>query len=110
LDDVVFHCQQAAEKALKGFFVEQYPLHPFAKLTALKRLANNAWIWTQLFGTLWTGRCLSLNTLGSFGIREDPEEPSLEEAEEALVIARELYDAIITRLPQECGLFIPSNP
>jgi len=34
----------------------------------------------------------------------EPEEPSLEEAEEALVIARELYDAILTRLPQECGL------
>jgi len=40
----------------------------------------------------------------------EPEEPSLEEAEEALVIARELYDALITRLPQECGLFILSNP
>ena len=28
---------------------------------------------------------------------------SLEEGEEALVIAKELYEAVRTRLPQECG-------
>jgi hypothetical protein len=31
----------------------------------------------------------------------DPEEPPLAEAEEALALAREVYEAILARLPQE---------
>ncbi len=31
----------------------------------------------------------------------DPEEPSLEEAEEALKIAREVFNAVLSRLPDE---------
>ena len=33
----------------------------------------------------------------------EPQEPSLEEAEEAQAIAKELCEAVLTRLPQECG-------
>lgn len=31
----------------------------------------------------------------------EPEEPSREEADEALALAREVYDAVLARLPQE---------
>jgi HEPN domain-containing protein len=102
LDDVVFHCQQAAEKALKGFLM--WNNIPFRKTHSLEEIGEQC---LDLDSTLRdvVDRAVPLTEYAwKFRYPGDPEEPSLEEAEEALVIARELYDALLTRLPPECGL------
>lgn len=38
---------------------------------------------------------------GQFRYPGEPEQPTQEEAEEALALAREVYEAILTRLPKE---------
>src|SRR5438034_4171735 len=43
LDDIVFHCQQAAEKALKGFLT--WHTARFARRIALRRSGSRAWRW-----------------------------------------------------------------
>ena len=69
--DAVFHAQQAAEKALKGFLV--WHDAPFRKTHDLAEVG---------------GQCVGMDS-------------SLEEAERAIALAREVYEAIVSRLPQE---------
>lgn len=99
LSTIVFHCQQAAEKSVKAFLV--WHERPFRKTRDLVEL-----------GQLCVGLDVSLEPLlrraaplteyaWKFRYPGEPEEPSREETQEALAIAREVYDAIITRLPVE---------
>ena len=101
LDDVVFHCQQAAEKALKGFLM--WNNIPFRKTHSLEEIGEQC---LDLDSTLqdFVDRAVPLTEYAwKFRYPGEPQEPSLEEGEEALVIAKELYEAVRTRLPQECG-------
>jgi HEPN domain-containing protein len=97
--DAMFHAQQAAEKALKAFLA--WHESPFRKTHDLR----------ELFGAC-CGADPSLVSLGEraegltpyawvFRYPGESEEPTREEAENALALAREVYAAILTRLPED---------
>ncbi len=96
---MVFHAQQAAEKALKAF------------LTWHDRVFRRTHDLAEL-GAACTEIDLSLEancrraerlTVFAWAFRYPGEtgEPPVSEADDALAVARELYDAVLERLPQE---------
>ena len=96
---VVFHCQQAAEKALKAFLV--WHDVPFRKVHYLKEI-----------GDACIGRDVSLQKIVAsavplteyawkFQYPGEPEQPSKKEAREALAIATEVLAEMVKRLPKE---------
>lgn len=99
LDDVVFHCQQACEKALRAFLiwhgVPYRETHDLAEIGAqcveidpsLEQLVERA---AMLSDYAW-----------EFRYPGGPEEPTQEETSEALNITHEVSQAIIDRLPEE---------
>ena len=97
--DVVFHAQQAAEKAMKGFLA--WHDRPFRKTHNLEEIgAACAEIDPSLRGL--SERAVPLSEYAwRFRYPGEPEEPSREEAEEALATAREVYEALLARLPDE---------
>ena len=99
LDDAVFHCQQAAEKVLKALLAwHDVPFRRTHDLTelgeacvkidaSLREVAERA---SPLTEYAW-----------KFRYPGEPDEPSVAETREALVLAREVYAAILARLPEE---------
>lgn len=95
----MFHCQQAAEKAWKAFlFWNDIPFrktHDLRELgiacasvdPSLAALAEQA---EDLTAFAWV-----------FRYPGAPEEPAVEEARDALALAREVFQAVIARLPAE---------
>lgn len=101
LEDVVFHCQQATEKALKGFLT--YHQEPFGKTHDLRELGKACLTIDRTLAPLLE-RAVPLTWYAwKFRYPGSPEEPSLEEAEDALAVARELAAAVLMRLPGEVG-------
>ena len=99
LDDIVFHCQQIAEKALKAFL--SWHDRPFRKTHSLEELGEQC---LEVDSTLRSliDRAVPLTEYAwKFRYPGEPEEPSREEADEALAIAREVYVAVVSRLPPE---------
>jgi len=99
LADIVFHAQQAAEKAFKGFPAWHSTL--FRKTHHLEELGEQC---LRLDSTLEpvVDKALPLTKCAwMFRCPGEPEEPTCDEAEKALVLAREVYDAILNRLPEE---------
>lgn len=99
LDDIVFHCQQVAEKSLKGFLT--WHDRPFRKTHSIEELGEQC---LQLDPTLkgLIDRAVPLTEYAwKFRYPGEPEEPSQQEAEEALGTARQVYAAIVARLPVE---------
>lgn len=99
IGDAMFHCQQAAEKALKGFLTAHDS--PFRKTHDLDELALACGrIEPALEREIDPAR--ELTTFAwKFRYPGEPEEPSREEAEAALVLARQVFEAILSRLPAE---------
>ena len=99
LDDIVFHCQQTAEKSLKGLLT--WHDRPFRKTHSIEELGEQC---LQVDPTLKVliDRAVPLTEYAwKFRYPGEPEEPSQQEAEEALATAREVYAAIVARLPVE---------
>ena len=99
LTDIVFHAQQAAEKAFKGLLT--WHSTPFRKTHNLEELGEQC---LRLDPTLKgiVDRAVPLTEYAwKFRYPGDPDEPSREEAEKALALAREVVDAILARLPPE---------
>ena len=96
---VAHHAQQAAEKSLKAFL--EWHRRKFQKTHDLEKLGRECVEIDPTLGTI-CGRCAPLS---EFAV--EPRypsawnEPSLDEAKEALLLARELFDAILARLPAE---------
>jgi HEPN domain-containing protein len=99
LGEVVFHCQQTAEKAMKGFLT--WNDRPFGKTHDL-----------AVIGVLCVAEdqglepvCRRAERLSVFAwifrYPGDPEEPAGEEAQSALVLAREVLEAMLSRSPAE---------
>jgi HEPN domain-containing protein len=97
--DAVFHAQQAAEKSMKGF------------LTWHRRIFRKTHNLTEL-GTMCVGMDATLDSVVAraaeltdyawkYRYPGEPSEPDREEAESALKLAREVYDAVLERLPGE---------
>ncbi len=97
--DALFHCQQAVEKALKGFLTAHDT--PFRKTHDLDELSIACGrIDPELERDV--DPALELTTFAwAFRYPGEREEPSREEAEEALALARQVYEAVLRRLPAE---------
>ena len=97
--DAVFHAQQAAEKSMKGFLT--WHGRPFRKTHNLTELGGACVEMDPALEPLLR----SASTLTEFAWRYrypgEPEEPELMEAEAALSLARDVYGALLTPLPEE---------
>ncbi len=99
LSDAVFHCQQAIEKILKGFLM--WHGLPFRKTHSLEELGEQCLDVDSTLKDL-VDRAVPLTEYAwKFRYPGDPEEPSLEDAGEALQIAQEFYETILLRFPLE---------
>jgi len=96
--DVVFHAQQAAEKAFKAFLA--WHDVPFRKTHNLEELGRAC---TSIDATLGliVDRAASLTEYAwRFRYPGEPSEPSLDETNEALETARQVLAEITSRLPK----------
>ncbi len=99
VEDALFHAQQAVEKAVKGFLVCHG--RPFRKVHDLREVGGAA-IAIDASLELLLRRTASLSPFaGVFRYPADMGEPTPEEAEGALALAREVYESILARLPEE---------
>lgn len=97
--DAVFHAQQAAEKALKGFLAwHDVPFGKTHDLAALGRLCAQI---DEGLAPLGQRAARLTDYAWKYRYPGEPEEPSREEAESALALAREVYDAVLGRLPRD---------
>jgi predicted nucleotidyltransferase/HEPN domain-containing protein len=99
LDMVVFHCQQAAEKAIKGYLA--WNDVPFRRTHELKDLGDQV-VAIDASLTADVGRAASLSDYAwKFCYPGGPPEPLRSEADAALATAQAAYDALLERLPAE---------
>jgi len=99
LDVAVFHCQQAAEKSLKGLLA--WHDRPFRKTHHLEEIGEAC---LQIDPSLKAivDRAVPLTEYAwRFRYPGEPEDPSLDDAKEAIAIARELLEKVLDRLPSE---------
>jgi len=100
LETALFCCQQAAEKALKGFLA--WHDVPFSKTHIIKELGR---LCVALDATLnvSVGPASSLTDYAwKFRYPGGGVLPSLKETKDAVEIARELFKVVLSRLPGEC--------
>lgn len=99
LGDAVFHCQQAVEKALKGFLA--WHDQPFRKTHDLAEIAQQCIEIDPALNPL--GRRAARLTVYAWIFRYpgEPEEPTQQEADEALALAKEVYMRVLDLLPEE---------
>ena len=98
-DDVVFHCQPAAEKALKAFLT--WRQQTFRKTHSLEEIGEQCLNMDSTLKDI-VDRVVPLTEYAwKFRYPGAPESPTAEEAAEAIAAAREAYDAIRGRLPKE---------
>jgi HEPN domain-containing protein len=98
-DDVVFHAQQAAEKVFKGFLVWHY--RTFRKTHSLEELGEQCLDIDPSLKSIVDRAAPLTEYAWRFRYPGDLEVPPRTEAEEALAIAREAYEAVLGRLPAE---------
>jgi len=97
--DITFHAQQLAEKALKGFLT--WHDQPFRKTHNLVEIGQQCVVIDDTLEEL-ARRAASLTEYAwKFRYPGEPAEPPLEEAQEALTLASEVYAAVLSRLPTE---------
>jgi len=95
LADIVFHAQQA----LKGFLT--WNSTPFRKTHNLEELGEQCLRFDPtLKHTVDTAVPLT-KYAWKFRYPDDPDEPTREEAERALALAREVFQAVLERLPPD---------
>lgn len=99
LDDIVFHAQQAAEKALKGFL--SWHDQPFRRTHDLVELGHACVNSDPTLETLLRQAAPLTEYAWRFRYPGDPEQPGEEEARAALSVANQVYEAILSRLPSE---------
>lgn len=94
--DVTFHAQQAAEKAMKALLA----LHdsPFRKTHNLEELGRQCVALDARLETVVDQAAPLTEFAWKFRYPGDFDEPAREEAEQALLIARSVYAAILARM------------
>lgn len=98
-DTALFHCQQAAEKAWKAFLF--WNDTPFRKTHNLRELGE-ACVRLDASLAALAERAEDLTQFAwVFRYPGEPAQPERQEAEAALALAREVYEAVLSRLPQE---------
>ena len=97
--DIVFHCQQAAEKAFKAYLA--WHDQPFRKTHSLEELGEAcARIDPALRPAI--DRAVPMSEYAwRFRYPGEPDDPEPEEVGEAMGLAREVFKAVLDRLPPE---------
>lgn len=99
LGDAAYHCQQTAEKALKGFL--SFHDIPFGKTHDLAAIGGLCVKQDPSLEPLCV-RADGLSVFSSaFRYPGNSEEPELSEVEDALGLAREIFEALLSRLPAD---------
>ena len=100
VEDALFHAQQAAEKAIKGFLA--WHGAPFRKIHDLREISGTAIAIDPSLEPLLKRAVVLTPFAGVFRYPAgDMGIPSKEDASQALQLAREVYQAILDRLPAE---------
>jgi HEPN domain-containing protein len=99
LEDIAFHSQQAAEKALKAFLT--WHGRPFRKTHNLVELGQACVALEPTFENLLRHAAPLTEYAWRFRYPGDPEEPTYHETQSALAIARDVFQAILERLPAD---------
>ncbi len=95
----LFHCQQAVEKALKGFLV--WHEKSFARTHNLVSLGKQCMALDEsLKDTVFHAVDLTQYAV-RFRYPGEASEPTLEQARQCLEAARSVLDAVVQRLPEE---------
>ena len=97
--DIVFHAQQAVEKSIKGFL--SWHDQTFRKTHNLVEIGESAARIDSTLETLLRRAAPLTEYAWRFRYPGDLDEPPVEEAREALTIATEVLEALLTRLPSE---------
>jgi HEPN domain-containing protein len=96
---VGFHCQQAAEKTLKAFLTWQD--EPFEKIHSLVALVGKCLPFDQDLQDLRQAAVTLTPYAVTFRYPGDLSELTPEEAERAYILAQQVWDFLIVKLPQE---------
>lgn len=97
--DIVFHCQQLAEKSLKAFLA--WHDEPFRKTHSLVEVGRQCGAIDATLLELAEQAATLTEYAWKYRYPGEPEEPSEPEAREALALAREVFNAVLQRLPRE---------
>jgi HEPN domain-containing protein len=98
-DAALFHCQQAVEKAWKAFLF--WHDTPFRKTHDLRELGELCANLDPALGSLADAAAELTPLAWLYRYPGEPAEPTTEEGDEALNLAREVYEAVLSRLPPE---------
>ena len=101
LDTAIYHCQQAAEKSLKGWLTSRSD--PFEKTHDIRRLIKQAAGVLPDFNQFTHAAEVLTPYASAFrypGLTHDPM-PTREEFDEALQYAQAIYDFVLNQLPTE---------
>ncbi len=101
LDTAIYHCQQAAEKAVKAYLCHAEA--PIEKTHDVERLIKLAAINLPEFGK-WLNEAEIITPYASrfrYPMEDVPMEPERSEFQEALDAAQRLYDFVLSVLPPE---------
>jgi HEPN domain-containing protein len=97
--DIVFHAQQAVEKSLKAFLV--WHGRTFRKTHSIEEIGEQCLAIDATLRPL-VDRAVPLTEYAwRFRYPGDADDPPSQEADEALAIATEVHQAVLTRLPAE---------
>ena len=99
LDASVFHCQQTAEKAMKAFL--SWSDKPFRKTHNLEELGEACLKLDSSLKEIVDHAVPLTEYAWRFRYPGEPEEPTLDEAKEALTTAREVFEAVLKCLPAD---------
>ena len=97
--DIVFHCQQLAEKSSKAFLT--WHDRPFRKTHNLVEIGQQCVALDPTLQDLMRRAASLTEYAWRFRYPGVPTEPPESEAQEALARAREVYEAILSRLPAQ---------
>ena len=99
LDTAIFHCQQAAEKSVKGFLV--FHDRRFEKTHDIAILLTSAIALDRRFSSWLDAGAQLTPYAGEFRYPSEIPEPEKEEFKEALKAAEGLYEFVLSLLPKE---------
>ena len=99
LDTAIYHCQQAAEKAIKGFLV--FHDQRFEKTYDLEMLLGLAMPLEPGFSNLMYAAVLLTPYVAAFRYPGDVLDPTKEQFDEALREAERVWEFVLSVLPEE---------
>jgi len=97
-DGAAFHCQQAVEKCLKAYLVHRR--EPFQRIHDLEALIDQS----AALEADWEQFRDAVESLSPYAVRfryPGPNDPSIEDVEQALRVVQKVWEFVLSRLPDE---------